>query len=114
MEVEKKLSSVSYKIIDLIGVMKRYNTERELSDVIEPGLSPVNKKALKYIKKTIKSCKYPYVESKEEIISAVETFTELWLKAIHTEGVTPTEFKYLREIFHVYILACTKYFSLIK
>lgn len=112
--IHKKLNSLSYKIKSLIGLLQRFNSERELSDVISTGYTLSNKKALNHIKKGIKSCKYPYVESKKEFMSVIETFTELWLKTIHAEGITDSEFKYLRKIFHVYILACTKYFDLIK
>lgn len=111
--IHNKLNSLSYRIKSLNGLLQRFNSERELSDVISTGYTLSNKKALNHIKKGIRSCKRPYVESKEEFISAIETFTELWLKTIH-EDVTHTEFKYLREIFHVYILACTKYFDLLK
>lgn len=112
--IHKKLNSLSYRIKSLIGLLQRFNSERELSDVISIGYTLSNKKALNHIKKGIKTCKHPYVESKEEFISAIETFTELWLKTIHAEGVTYSESKYLRKIFQVYILACTKYFDLIK
>ena len=112
--IYKKLNSLSYKIKSLIGLLQRFNSERELSDVIKTGYTVSNKKALSHIKKGIKSCKYPYVESEEELISVIETFTELWLKTIHAEDLTASESKYLKKIFQVYILACTKYFDLIK
>lgn len=112
--IYKKLNSLSYRIKSLIGLLQRFNSERELSDVIKTGYTVSNKKALSHIKKGIKSCKYPYVESEEELISVIETFTELWLKTIQAEDLTASEFKYLKKIFQVYILACTKYFDLIK
>ena len=111
--IYKKLNSLSYKIKSLIGLLQRFNSERELSDVINTGYTVSNKKALNHIKKGIKSCKYPYVESKEEFISAIETFTELW-KTIQVEDLTASESKYLKKSFQVYFLACTKYFDLIK
>ena len=111
--IYKKLNSLSYKIKSLIGLLQRFNSERELSDVINTGYTVSNKKALNHIKKSIKSCKYPYVESKKEFISAIETFTELW-KTIQVEDLTASESKYLKKIFQVYSLACTKYFDLIK
>ena len=114
----KKLNSLSYKIKSLIGLLQRFNSERELSDVIKTGYTVSNKKALNHIKKGIKSCKYPYVESEEEFISEetatyIVVGTELW-KTIQVEDLTTSESTYLKKIFQVYSLACTKYFDLIK
>lgn len=112
MGIEKKLNCISSKICDLIGVLKRFQNEKELSDVVDAGYTPVHRKALKYIKKTAKSCKYPYYESKQEMLTAVEEFTRLWISAIHTPDLTSSEFRYLREIFKVYIIACSKYMEM--
>ena len=100
----KKLTSVTTEMSNINSNLNRFLYEKDMEDVVKPGLTHIKKQAIKHLRKRLYECTTPYSESADEITNEMAKFDDLYNKAIKLE-ISEEDSKYLNELFKLYSLA---------
>ena len=111
-ELSKRMSSISYIIIDITGMLTDFINFKGLNDILSVGFTPSNKRQIKLLKKEIAERTLAYVEDEKELKKSMKSFNKTFITA-NKIATTKIEKDYIREINSLYKLALDKLTSLL-